>query len=29
VQLQDSVQDLEIEKWSSYTGATTWRVSTV
>jgi len=27
VQLQDSVQDLEIEKWS-YTGATTWRVST-
>jgi len=28
VQLQDSVQDLEIEKWS-YTGATTWRVSTV
>jgi hypothetical protein len=27
VQLQDSVSDLEIEKWS-YTGATTWRVST-
>ena len=27
VQLQDSAQDLEIEKWS-YTGATTWRVST-
>jgi len=27
VQLQDSVGDLEIEKWS-YTGATTWRVST-
>ncbi|ELZ41753.1 hypothetical protein C471_05831 [Halorubrum saccharovorum DSM 1137] len=27
VQLQDSVQDLDIEKWS-YTGATTWRVST-
>ncbi|WP_050032670.1 DUF7123 family protein [Halorubrum halophilum] len=27
VQLQDSLQDLEIEKWS-YTGATTWRVST-
>ncbi len=26
VQLQDSVADLEIEKWS-YTGATTWRVS--
>ena len=26
VQLQDSVSDLEIEKWS-YTGATTWRVS--
>ncbi|GAB6880713.1 hypothetical protein JCM17823_29870 [Halorubrum gandharaense] len=26
VQLQDSVTDLEIEKWS-YTGATTWRVS--
>ncbi|SNR41506.1 DUF7123 family protein [Halorubrum vacuolatum] len=25
VQLQDSVADLEIEKWS-YTGATTWRV---
>ncbi|ELZ38508.1 hypothetical protein C473_00277 [Halorubrum distributum JCM 10247] len=28
VQLQDSVQDLEIEQWS-YTGATTWRISTV
>ncbi|MBP1921926.1 hypothetical protein J2751_000923 [Halorubrum alkaliphilum] len=27
VQLQESVGDLEIEKWS-YTGATTWRVST-
>lgn len=27
VQLQDSVSDLEIEKWS-YTGATTWRVQT-
>lgn len=27
VQLQDSMQDIEIEKWS-YTGATTWRVST-
>ncbi|MES3161898.1 MAG: hypothetical protein PPP55_10080 [Halorubrum sp.] len=27
VKLQDSVSDLEIEKWS-YTGATTWRVST-
>ncbi|MUW13537.1 hypothetical protein GJ633_01890 [Halorubrum sp. CBA1125] len=27
VQLQDSARDLEIEKWS-YTGATTWRVST-
>ena len=26
IQLQDSVSDLEIEKWS-YTGATTWRVS--
>ncbi|WP_193309351.1 hypothetical protein [Halorubrum halophilum] len=26
VQLQDSVQGIEIEKWS-YTGATTWRVS--
>ncbi|SNR43825.1 DUF7123 family protein [Halorubrum vacuolatum] len=26
VQLQDSVADLEIEKWS-YTGATTWRIS--
>ena len=26
VQLQDSVADLKIEKWS-YTGATTWRVS--
>ena len=26
VQLQDSVEDIEIEKWS-YTGATTWRVS--
>ena len=26
VQLQDSVSDLEIEKWS-YTSATTWRVS--
>ncbi|GAB7009159.1 hypothetical protein JCM31271_11020 [Halorubrum trueperi] len=26
VQLQESVPDLEIEKWS-YTGATTWRVS--
>jgi hypothetical protein len=26
VRLQDSVQDLEIEKWS-YTGATTWRVA--
>lgn len=25
VQLQDSVSDLEIEKWS-YTSATTWRV---
>jgi len=28
VQLQDSVQDLEIEQWS-YTGATTWRISAV
>ncbi|EMA66722.1 DUF7123 family protein [Halorubrum kocurii] len=27
VQLQRSASDLEIEKWS-YTGATTWRVST-
>ncbi|EMA58078.1 DUF7123 family protein [Halorubrum lipolyticum] len=27
VQLQRSSRDLEIEKWS-YTGATTWRVST-
>ena len=27
VQLQDSTRDLQIEKWS-YTGATTWRVST-
>ena len=26
VQLQDSVSDLRIEKWS-YTGATTWRVT--
>ena len=26
VQLQGSMQDLEIEKWS-YTGATTWRVA--
>lgn len=26
VQLQDTVQDIEIEKWS-YTGATTWRVA--
>ncbi|WP_418282102.1 DUF7123 family protein [Halorubrum sp. DTA98] len=26
VRLQGSVQDLEIEKWS-YTGATTWRVT--
>ena len=26
VRLQDSMQDLEIEKWS-YTGATTWRVA--
>jgi hypothetical protein len=26
VRLQDSMQDLEIEKWS-YTGATTWRVT--
>ena len=26
VQLQDSVQDIEIEQWS-YTGATTWRIS--
>lgn len=26
VQLQGSMQDLEIEKWS-YTGATTWRVT--
>jgi len=26
VQLQGSMQDLEIEKWA-YTGATTWRVS--
>ncbi|OYR52049.1 hypothetical protein DJ73_11590 [Halorubrum sp. Ea1] len=26
VQLQDSMQDVEIEKWS-YTGATTWRVA--
>ncbi|MWV64911.1 hypothetical protein GRS48_08770 [Halorubrum sp. JWXQ-INN 858] len=26
VRLQDSVPDLEIEKWS-YTGATTWRVT--
>ncbi|AFZ71843.1 DUF7123 family protein [Natronobacterium gregoryi] len=26
VQLQDSVEELEIEKWS-YTSATTWRVS--
>ena len=27
VQLQESVADLEIERWS-YTGATTWRVTT-
>jgi hypothetical protein len=27
VQLQESVSDLEIERWS-YTGATTWRVTT-
>lgn len=27
VQLQDSLEDLTIEKWS-YTGATTWRVTT-
>ena len=26
VRLQDSMQDLEIERWS-YTGATTWRVA--
>lgn len=26
VQLQDSIADLRIEKWS-YTGATTWRVT--
>ncbi|MFW6317949.1 MAG: DUF7123 family protein [Halorubrum sp.] len=26
VRLQDSMQDLQIEKWS-YTGATTWRVA--
>jgi len=26
VQLQGSVQDIEIEQWS-YTGATTWRIS--
>jgi hypothetical protein len=26
VKLQDSVTDVEIEKWS-YTGATTWRVA--
>lgn len=26
VQLQDSMEDLKIEKWS-YTGATTWRIS--
>jgi len=26
VQLQDSIQDVEIEKWS-YTGATTWRIA--
>ena len=28
VQLQNSIQDVEIEKWS-YTGATTWRVAVV
>ncbi|MFB6111062.1 MAG: hypothetical protein ABEJ35_00835 [Halobacteriaceae archaeon] len=26
VKLQDSVSDVEIEKWS-YTGATTWRIA--
>lgn len=26
IQLQDSVRDLEIEKWS-YTSATTWRIA--
>ena len=26
VQLQDSIQDIEFEKWS-YTGATTWRAA--
>ncbi|MFP8951954.1 hypothetical protein ACLI4Z_03125 [Natrialbaceae archaeon A-arb3/5] len=28
VQLQDSVEDIEIEKWS-YTSATTWRVANI